>query len=173
MRNDDLAEVLLSLAGVVDGDEPVHELAHALLAGHHALESGADPGLVVAALFHDVAHSPLVGPMYPGVPHEVAGEEWLRERFGERVGWLAGSHVAAKLYLLETEPGYRDRLTGESSSSADLQAENLEQAFDRRDHAWWPDAVRLRRWDDLAKDPSAHLPNPLELLGVARSMALP
>lgn len=32
--------------------------------------------------------------------------DWLTPRFGDRVGWLAGAHVAAKRYLAATDPAY-------------------------------------------------------------------
>ena len=73
-------------------------------------------------------------------------------RFGDRVGWLAGAHVAAKRYLVATDPDYADTLSEVSAHSLHHQGgAAVDSAF--VDHPWWPDALRLRRYDDAAKDP--------------------
>ena len=46
---------------------------------------------------------------------------WLTPRFGERVGWLAGAHVAAKRYLVATESDYTDTLSPTSIRSLRAQ----------------------------------------------------
>jgi predicted HD phosphohydrolase len=142
--------VLRSLRGVWD-EQAVDELDHALQAAAAALADGADDELVLATALHDVAHSPLVA---AGGGHESVAREWLTARFGARVGWLAGAHVAAKRYLVATEPGYGDGLS--ETSVISLQAQGgaaVDAAF--ASHPWWPDALRLRRYDDAAKDPHA------------------
>ncbi len=162
MKRDELEEVLMSLAEVVDGDEPVDELTHALQCARLAQLARANQELVAAALFHDVARSPLVSCQYPDLPHELAAASWLRPRLGEQVAWLAGAHVAAKVHLLATEPGYLERLSPESLRSAARQQSALQPGF--LEHRWWPDALALRRWDDAAKDPSRPLGDTEELL---------
>jgi predicted HD phosphohydrolase len=80
--------------------------------------------------------------------------EWLTSRFGERVGWLAGAHVAAKRFLVATEPGYADGLSETSVISLRAQGgAGVEPEL--VNHSWRPDAVRLGRYDDAAKDPGA------------------
>ena len=54
---------------------------------------------------HDLAHSPLFGDVAAG-RHDIVAQDWLTPRFGDRVGWLAGAHVAAKRYLVATDPDY-------------------------------------------------------------------
>lgn len=144
--------VLASLGGVWD-EESVDELDHALQAAACALADGADDELVLATALHDVAHSPLV-PASPGAGHDVIAREWLTARFGERVGWLAGAHVAAKRYLVATDPGYRAGLSETSIASLHAQGGAGVDAG-LVDHQWWTDAIRLRRYDDAAKDPLA------------------
>src|SRR5687768_15364524 len=90
----DLADILLSLRGVWD-EFAVDELDHALQSAARAMEDGADDELVLAAALHDIAHSPL---MPAGPAHDLLAREWLTPRYGARVGWLAGAHVAAKRY---------------------------------------------------------------------------
>jgi predicted HD phosphohydrolase len=165
-----LEEVLRSLAGVFDGEEPVDELSHALQTAGHALDAGADTELVAAALLHDVARSPLVAPQYPELTHEAAAAAWLAPRFGDRVAWLAGAHVGAKLYLLQSEPGYSRLLSPESAKTAGQQRQHAAR-FPLEDPRW-PDAVALRRWDDRAKRPDAVLLATDDVLGKIESIRL-
>ena len=163
---DETAAVLRSLRGVWD-EEAVDELDHALQSAARAVDDGADDELVLAAALHDVAHSPLLG---PSTAHDEAARAWLRPRFGDRVAWLAGAHVAAKRYLAATEPGYATALSGTSVLSLHAQGG---AAVDSTwtDHPWWPDALRLRRYDDAAKDPAARGLTVTEVLAVAERVA--
>lgn len=145
------AAVLHSLRGIWDEDA-VDELDHALQSAARAIDAGADDELVLAAALHDIGHSPLVAGHDHG--HDRAAQDWLTPRFGARVGWLAGAHVAAKRYLVATEEGYAGGLSAVSVASLRAQGG---AAIDPllADHPWWPDAVALRRYDDAAKDPAA------------------
>lgn len=171
-----VARLLASLAGVYDGTEPVDELTHALLCARAALERDARPALVAAALLHDAGRSPLVVAAVPGLEHEHAGAAYLRPVLGDEVAWLVGQHVAAKAYLVAHEPGYAELLSPESAVSHERQRSRCTSFA--TDHPWWPDALVLRRLDDLAKDPQATRPE-LEpilahlspLLGEARPRA--
>jgi predicted HD phosphohydrolase len=144
------AELLRSLRGVWD-EEDVDELDHALQSAARAIDDGADDELVLAAALHDVAHSPLFDAA-DVARHDAAARDWLTPRFGARVGWLAGAHVAAKRYLAATEPDYP--LSPTSVLSLDAQG-GPRVDDDLVAHPWWPDALRLRRYDDAAKDPTA------------------
>lgn len=151
---DETAAVLQSLRGVWD-EEAVDELDHALQSAARAIDDGADDELVLAAALHDVGHSPLLsaGPDADTyLHHDRTAQDWLTERFGARVGWLAGAHVAAKRFLAATDPGYQLSETSEISLAAQGGAVVDEQYTA---HPWWPDAIRLRRYDDAAKDPAA------------------
>jgi len=146
------ARLLSSLRGVWD-EEAVDELDHALQSAARAVDDGADDELVLAAALHDIAHSPLFEAA-AAERHDQTAREWLTPRFGERVGWLAGQHVAAKRYLVATDPAYGASLTPTSLTSLQAQGgAEVEPALVA--HAWWPDALRLRRYDDAAKDPDA------------------
>ena len=93
--------------------------------------------------------------------------EWLTPRFGERVGWLAGAHVAAKRYLVATDPDYAVTLSDVSVDSLHRQGcAQVDPAF--VDHPWWPDALRLRRYDDAAKDPRAEAASIDDVLVIAK-----
>lgn len=155
--------VLSSLRDVWD-EESVDELDHALQAGLRAQLDGADDELVLAAAMHDLAHSPLVG---DHDHHDRAAREWLTPRFGPRVGWLAGAHVAAKRYLAATEPAYAAALSPTSVESLAAQG-GPDEDREWTAHQWWPDAVRLRRYDDAAKTPGAPALTIDDVLTVAR-----
>jgi predicted HD phosphohydrolase len=156
--------LLRSLRGVWD-EEAVDELDHAQQAAARAADDGADDELLLAAALHDLAHSPLVGDARPA-HHERIARNWLTPRFGERVGWLAGAHVAAKRYLMISDADYATTLSEVSILSLHHQGgPAVDPAF--VDHPWWPDALRLRRYDDAAKAPGgAGLPIN-EILAVA------
>src|SRR5262245_55418645 len=146
----EVGRLLHSLRGVWDEDL-VDELDHALQSAAHALADGADDELVLAAALHDLAHSPLFGHV-ASQHHDRVARDWLTPRFGERVGWLAGAHVAAKRYLAATDPAYEATLSDVSVDSLHHQGgAHVDPAFVR--HPWWPDALRLRRYDDAAKVP--------------------
>lgn len=146
------AALLSSLRDVWD-EEAVDELDHALQSAAMAISDGADDELVIAAALHDLAHSPMFDPA-AAQRHDETARQWLTPRFGERVGWLAGQHVAAKRYLVATEPGYGSALTATSALSLQAQGGPDVDATILA-HPWWPDALRLRRYDDAAKDPEA------------------
>lgn len=152
----ELIEVLVSLKGFFDGEEAVDELDHALQCAALAMADGAAPHLVAAALLHDVGRSSSVQAEHPGLPHEQAGAAWLRARGHEDVAWLVEAHVPAKVWLVAHDATYGQGLSPESKASLERQ-----QGADLG--AWepdsrWPDAVRLRRWDDQAKVPGAPTP---------------
>ncbi|MFN3003834.1 HD family phosphohydrolase [Mycolicibacterium wolinskyi] len=163
---EEVGRVLRSLRGVWD-EEAVDELDHALQSAARARDDGADDELVLAAALHDLAHSPLFhGPH--AERHDLFAREWLSPRFGERVGWLAGAHVAAKRYLAATDPGYA--LSDTSAVSLRHQGgPGVDAEF--VDHPWFSDALRLRRYDDAAKDPYADGMTIDDVLAVAERVA--
>lgn len=94
-----------------------------------------------------------------------------RRDSGERVGWLAGAHVAAKRYLVATESGYAATLSAQSVTTLEVRGgAAVDAAF--TGHPYWPDAVRLRRYDDAAKIPGAQAPSVPDVIAVARRVRL-
>ncbi|PRC42793.1 HD family phosphohydrolase [Mycobacterium sp. ITM-2017-0098] len=146
------AAVLDSLRGVWD-EESVDEWDHAMQCAARALDDDADPELVLAAALHDIGHSPLLGG--PGVEdHSGLAHDWIAPRFGARVAWLAGAHVWAKRHLAAIDPAYAAGLSPTSVASlADQGGARIDPFFAA--HPWCEDALRLRRYDDAAKDPAA------------------
>lgn len=138
-------------------DEVVTEREHALQAAARAEAAGADDATVAAALLHDVGRL-LVDEIADGDrAHDRVGERFLAQRFGPEVSGPVGLHVAAKRYLCAVEPPYADALSPVSVRSLAVQGGPMTasevEAFEAR--AGWEAAVRLRRWDDQAKDPDA------------------
>lgn len=177
---EDLIELFRGRAGGRYGLSAINQLQHALQAGHLAEARGAAPALVIACLFHDVGH--LLGreddaPADRGIDdrHERSGAKVLARVFGPAVSEPVRLHVAAKRYLCTTDPAYHDRLSPDSVRSLGLQgglmaADEL-MDFEREFHG--RDALFLRRCDEDAKDPAAHVPGLDHYLATARSLALP
>ncbi|WP_425309709.1 HD domain-containing protein [Ammonicoccus fulvus] len=140
-------------------DEVVSQSEHALQCAALAEADGAGPELQIAALLHDVAHLWESEEEFrdTDLVHEVVGARWLTEWFGNAVAAPVALHVAAKRYLVAVEPEYADTLSPASVHSLKLQGGPMNQEevarFEANKHH--ADAVRLRRWDDLAKDPEA------------------
>ena len=162
------AAVLESLRGVWD-EESVDEWDHAMQSAARALDDGADDELVLAAALHDIGHSPLLGG--PGIDdHSGLARDWITPRFGPRVAWLAWAHVAAKRHLAAVDPAYAAALSPTSVASLAVQG-GATVVAEFAEHPWCDDALRLRRYDDAAKDPAA-LGAPVEVvLDVARKLA--
>lgn len=150
------------------GHEAVTQLQHGLQAALLAEQEGASSELIAASLLHDVGH--LLHDLPDDAPdqgiddrHEVLGERWLEKHFTQAVVEPVRLHVDAKRYLCAVEADYFSRLSPPSVQSLHLQGGPMNQAevADFRTHPFHADAVRLRRWDDLAKDPALVTP-PIE-----------
>jgi phosphonate degradation associated HDIG domain protein len=145
--------------------EPVTVAAHLLQAGALAEAAGAPPALVAAALLHDVGHfhGAVTGhDLMRGTDnrHSDAGADWLAQWFSEEVTEPVRLHVAAKRYLCAVEPGYLAALSPASVYTLEVQGGpmNAAERAEFEAHPQAAAALRLRRWDDEAKDPAARPP---------------
>jgi phosphonate degradation associated HDIG domain protein len=159
--------------------ECVTQWQHAWQCGQLALRAGATPELQLAAWLHDLGHL-LTGA--EGTPtlhghddrHEVIAARLLQPLFGAAVAEPVGLHVEAKRFLVKSSPGYQRRLSEDSVRSLALQGGAMSEGecadFLNRPHA--DDAVRLRAWDDCAKEPALQAPPGAEadLLALMRSL---
>ena len=162
---DRLIEAMSRSAARQYGQERVDELAHALQCAELADAGGADEELVLACLLHDVGRYAVAQdgisdtlersatPSRAGRGHHEAGADLVAPYVPERVAFLIRAHAEAKRYLCTTEPGYYDSLSRGSKHTLTLQGNLMtsEQMSRATRQPWWPDAIRLRRWDDAAK----------------------
>lgn len=150
-------EQLYAERGALHYGEGVSQLEHALQSAVLAQAQASAPSLIVAALLHDIGYllekEEDVVSARSDDRHEAAGARVLEALFPEPVFRPVALHVAAKRYLCFTEPQYWAGLSPASQQSLKLQGGPFDQgqalAFERA--AYWQDAVRLRRFDDLGK----------------------
>jgi phosphonate degradation associated HDIG domain protein len=149
------------------GREAVSQLEHALQCAQLAEQGGETPETIVAALLHDLGH--LLAAQRDGLDdhgqdqddlHQYIVLPFLRDLLPEAVLEPIRLHVDAKRYLCTAESGYWDTLSLASRHSLELQggaySEPEAQAFLAQPYA--AEAVRLRRYDDLAKVPQKITP---------------
>ncbi|HEX6507644.1 MAG TPA: metal-dependent phosphohydrolase [Chloroflexota bacterium] len=146
--------------------EPVSVAEHMLQAADAAERDGAGAALVAAALLHDYGH--LLHDLPEGAAdhgvdtrHEDLTYAYLSRYFIGAVVEPIRMHVAAKRYLCAVDPGYLAGLSPASMLSLELQGgpfsrEEIE-SFEQSMYA--QDAVRLRRYDDVAKIVGAVTPD--------------
>jgi phosphonate degradation associated HDIG domain protein len=157
-----LLEVYAGRATKRYGLSDINQLQHALQSAHHAEAQGCSPATVLASLLHDVGHMiHELGedPASAGVDdvHEQLGADWLARHFTPDVVEPVRLHVAAKRYLCAVEADYFAKLAPDSVRSLALQGGPMSadevEAFRKLPYAM--EAVRLRRFDEAAKDPHA------------------
>lgn len=158
---DEVFDLLRSRGGEQYFGEAVSKLEHAEQCAWHAYRSGADEELILASLLHDIGHLFDVEETVRDekvwvVNHDRTGEQWLIERgFSRRLASLVGGHVDAKRYLTATNPLYLRKLSPASVETLRLQGGPMcpaeVEAFGAADGL--NDMLRLRDWDELAKDP--------------------
>ena len=145
--------------------EPVTQAQHMLQAAALAERDGAAPALIAAALLHDVGH--FTGAVHGrdlmagrDNRHSHQGADWLAAWFGPEVTEPVRLHVAAKRYLCAVEPDYFAKLSEASVYTLSVQGGPMSEQevaeFEAGPHC--SDAVRLRRWDEAAKEPDADDP---------------
>jgi len=160
-----LFETLAIHGGSPYGAEPVSQLDHALQCAALAEEEGSPSAMIVAALLHDIGH--LIHSGERDVRrrdvddrHEVKGAALLSRWFGPEITEPIRLHVPAKRYLCAIDPEYYDGLSQGSRRSLGLQGDAFDSEAAKQFFAtpYAEGAVRLRRWDDLAKVPNLDVP---------------
>lgn len=150
------------------GMEAINQLEHALQCAHLAEQAGETPETVVASLLHDLGHL-LAAERDGQTEHSTAQDDlhqyialpFLRSLFPDAVLEPIRLHVDAKRYLCLIDPGYWAELSPASQHSLAQQggvfSEPEAEAFIAQPFA--AEAVRLRRYDDLAKVPGKAVPD--------------
>ena len=146
--------------------EPVSQLEHALQCAALARAARAPAHEVLAALFHDIGH--LIAPAGSAemaglgiVDHEGLGAAWLRALgFDPRVCALVGAHVETKRYLTLRKAGYAERMSAASRGTLAFQGGPMREDEAQRFEAdpLFAAKVRVRSWDEAAKQPGKKVP---------------
>jgi phosphonate degradation associated HDIG domain protein len=165
----DIEQLLGSRATIWYGQEAVSQLDHALQCAHLAEQADETPETVVAALLHDLGHmlnaerDPVADADAPPEKddlHQYVALPFLRSLFPDAVLEPIKLHVDAKRYLCAVDAGYWEALSPASKHSLELQGGRYDEEQVRLFDAltFYPEAVRLRRYDDLAKVPGQITP---------------
>jgi len=180
---DAICAVFGSGAGLAYLGEGVTMVEHQFQAAAHASAAGSQPSLIVAALVHDIGH--MTGPTNDGLDattalaeqidarHDVTGARWLSRWFGPDVTEPVRLHVAAKRYLVATDPAYLDRLSPASIATLHLQGGPMsaEEIHAFSNHPSRDAAIALRWFDEAAKDPLVESPPLSAYADLIRSVA--
>lgn len=160
-----ILELFNTNGGSMYGGEDVTQLQHALQAAVLARKDAATDALIVAALLHDIGH------LLHDLPedasdhgiddvHEALAAAYLDSYFVKEVVEPVKLHVAAKRYLCAVDISYFEHLSIPSKTSLTFQGGVMseEEVAIFELNPFYKDAIALRRWDDLAKDPTMLIP---------------
>jgi phosphonate degradation associated HDIG domain protein len=160
-------ELLLRRGQTQYGLEAINQLEHALQCASLAEQAGETSDTIVACLLHDLGHL-LAAERKGTIEHDTREDDlhqfmalpFLRGLFPDAVLEPIRLHVDAKRYLCLIEPGYWGDLSIASKHSLEQQGgvfdETQAQTFIAQPYA--EEAVRLRRYDDLAKVKDKQVP---------------
>ena len=157
----DIVELLATRATQQYGREAVSQREHALQCAHLAEKAGEEDATVVAALLHDLGHllvnvaeSPPEAAQQRDDLHQHIAIPFLRGLLPDAVIEPIRMHVDAKRYLCAVVPTYWESLSPASKRSLELQGGpyTIAQCEAFMSQPFADVAVRLRRYDDLAKN---------------------
>jgi predicted HD phosphohydrolase len=142
--------------------EPISITEHSVQAAVMARERGESSMVQVACLLHDVGH--LAG-LEAGLPpamdgcgtegHEGIGASFLGSLgLPDSVSFLVSQHVAAKRYKCARNPEYYERLSEASKTTLRHQGGPFteEECVVAEASEWWPHVLRMRAYDEAAKE---------------------
>ena len=159
--------------------EPVTQLQHALQTAWFAEQDNANDELVTASLLHDLGHmlnDQGETPTLRGVDdvHQYFALPFLRGVFPETVLNAIKLHVDAKRYLCGINDGYWEALSEDSKRSLQLQGGiySTKECEVFIAQAGAADAIRLRQWDDRAKQADSITPTLAHFLARAEACAI-
>ena len=147
--------------------EAISQLQHALQCAHLAETAHETPQMITASLLHDIGHlitqefsQNQEASKHQDDLHQYIALPFLRPLFPEDVLAPIRLHVDAKRYLCFEDPSYWEALSPTSKHTLELQggvfSSKAAQIYIQQPFA--QDAVRLRRYDDLAKVPHVQTP---------------
>lgn len=157
---------LFNKYGIEDYDgEPISQASHMIQCAMLAMGDG-DIELTIGAFLHDIGHllkheqkTKSMG-NFGVADHEGIGADYLRKRgFSERICAIVANHVAAKRFLVAVDRMYASQLSPASRETLKWQGgpmnENEAKAF--KNHLYFDDIIKVRLWDEKAKDEKAAL----------------
>jgi len=147
--------------------EPVSQTSHMIQCAMQAMATGSDMELILGAFLHDVGHllkhkqqTESMG-SYGVMNHEGLGAEYLRRKgFSERICAMVEMHVQAKRYLVTKDEKYKSKLSEASIKTLmDWQGGymTVEEVERFRQHPFFKDIIKVRLWDEEAKNSEAVL----------------
>lgn len=158
------------------GGEEVTQLEHALQTAYLARKEGASDSLIAASLLHDIGHLLHDLPEMAsedGIDdiHEELASVFLKHHFIDAVVEPVKLHVQAKRYLCAVELGYYESLSHPSKTSLTMQGGVMNdiEVKEFENNPFYKDAVSLRKWDDMAKDPDLQAPDLIQFISSIES----
>jgi len=145
--------------------EDATQLQHALQVAELARRDGCTSALIAASLLHDIGQfiddaGHAAETLHIDARHEVSGAKFLEAYFPPAVCEPVRLHVAAKRYLCAVDGAYLEKLSPASTLSLKYQGGPMNTAEISAFEAerFYADAMTLRRFDDLGKQPEWHPP---------------
>ena len=163
------------------GGEAVSQLEHALQCAHLAERAQETDETIVAAFLHDIGHLLSAGKVAsPTVEdhsddlHQYIALPFISTLFSDAVLEPIKLHVDAKRYLCAVDHHYWSTLSDASKKSLELQGGiySDQEAAQFESNIYGQQAVRLRRYDDLAKIPGAMTPDLNHFLAIMHRVAI-
>ncbi len=163
------------------GGEAVSQLEHALQCAYLAECAQETEETIVAAFLHDIGHllsagkvdTPIIDDQTDDL-HQYIALPFIRTLFSDAVLEPIKLHVDAKRYLCAVDNGYWSTLSDASKKSLALQGGTYsdQEAAAFESNIYGQQAVRLRRYDDLAKTPGAITPDLSHYLAIMHRVAI-
>lgn len=141
--------------------EPVSQIEHMSQTAEMAIKEDFDDEVILAAFFHDIGHICVAKRAENTMAefgiknHESIGAAFLKSMgFSAKITDLIESHVPAKRYLTFTDPDYYENLSEASKKTLEFQGGTMtkEEAFQFEAAPFLKERIRLRQWDELAKE---------------------
>lgn len=170
INNNLIAAEIMQLFGQYGSEdydgEPVSQTSHMVQCAMQAMSEGADMELILGAFLHDIGHllkhihqTEAMG-TFGVLNHEGIGADYLKQKgFSERICTMVSKHVDAKRYLVATDNEYAARLSPASKQTLIFQGGPMkeEEIFIFKQHPFFDDIIRVRLWDEMAKDAYAEI----------------
>jgi phosphonate degradation associated HDIG domain protein len=141
--------------------ENISQREHAEQCAQLAAKETDDDEVVLAAFLHDIGHICVESNEDNNMSgfgiksHEKIGADFLRNLgVTERIATLIEGHVQAKRYLTYAQPNYYNQLSEASQQTLEFQGGIMTpfEALEFEEHPDFLVMIRLREWDDAAKE---------------------